>query len=211
MSRRLRLVLAVPIALAVALPVWAPGAGAAPASSAAVSPLYTRLRTLDAVLFRQIFPGVGGMALCTRVQARRERCGAITQFDAVARDRLTFEIGCQRPLSRPRTAAGVTQIALLLNRTVTGLGPLTIGGSGGTPAGFRCGVRRYTCRSTLICIRGFIPYGKRSVGLDSVSPVMSCNVRGLAAVRIASGAWDIYTVSKAPRVTDGTACPPPHY
>ena len=57
----------------------------------------------------------------------------------------------------------------------------------------------------------FIPYGKRAVGLDSVSPVMSCNVRGLAAVRIASGAWDIYTVSKAPRVTDGTACPPPHY
>jgi hypothetical protein len=104
----------------------------------------------------------------------------------------------------------VTQFALLLNRTFTGLGSLTIG-SGGPPAGFRCGVRRYTGRSTLICIHGFIPYGKRAVGEDQVSPVMTCNVRGLAALRTATGAWDIYTVSRAPRVTNGMACPPPHY
>jgi len=215
MSRRLCLGLAVPIALAVALPLWAPGAGAAPATSAVVSPLCTKLRTADPIFFRQLFlPRATSdgprLRLCTRVQSQRERCGAITQFDAGARDRLTFAIGCQPPVSRPRAAAGVTQFALLLNRTFTGLGSLTIG-SGGPPAGFRCGVRRYTGRSTLICIHGFIPYGKRAVGEDQVSPAMTCNVRGLAAVRTATGAWDIYTVSRAPRVTNGTACPLPHY
>jgi hypothetical protein len=215
MTRRLGLVLAVPIALAVAPALVVSGAGAAPASSATVSPLCTRLRTLDVRLFRQLyFPHATSdgprLNLCTRVQSQRARCGAITELDRTKPDQLTFEIGCQGPALRAHASAGVTQFALLLNRTFTGLGPLTIG-AGGPPASFYCGVRKYTGRSTLLCIHGFIPYGKRAVGVDQVSPAMSCSVRGLAALRTATGAWDIYTVSRAPRVTNGTACPTPHY
>ena len=71
MSRRLCLGLAVPIALAVALPLWAPGAGAAPARSAVVSPLCTKLRTADPIFSKPYEPG-SASAGAPKTEAPRE-------------------------------------------------------------------------------------------------------------------------------------------
>jgi hypothetical protein len=193
--------------VATALPATAAGR---PAARPAVNALCTKLKAADATLFRQIFPGRGGMSLCSQVQAHRTRCSATTTLDANARDRLSFAVGCQGGALGAR-AAGVTQFALLLNRTFTALGPVTIGSATGTSAGFDCGVRSYPGRSTLICIHGYIRYGRVGVATDLVTPNVTCNVRGLYAARTATGAWDVFTIVRAPHVVNGTQCPGPHF
>jgi hypothetical protein len=204
---RRALVVGVVLAAAVAGPAVA---GGAPRASAAANALCLKLRTADGTLFRQIFPGRGGLSLCSDVQAHRTRCSATTTLDANARDRLSFSLGCRGGTLGAR-APGVTQFALLVNRTFTALGPVTLGSSIGPAAGFRCGVRQYPGRSTLICINGFVAYGRQVVATDAVAPNVTCNLRGLYAIRTATGAWDIFTLVKAPRVLNGPQCPAPHF
>ena len=200
---------------AAALP--AATAGGSPRARSSANALCLKLRTADPAFFRQLFiprpastPDSARLSFCSQVQSHRARCRATTTLDANARDRLSYSLGCLSGPSAARTP-GVTQFALLLNRTFTALGPVTIGSSIGPSAGFACGVREYPGRSSLICVRGFIAYGKQGVSTTNVTPNTTCSVRGLYAVRTATGAWDIYTLARAPHVINGAQCPAPHF
>jgi hypothetical protein len=197
------------VAVAAALPAGAGGTGG---SAATTNPLCTQFRTADPTGFRQIFPGRGGLSLCSRIQAHREACVIQTGRDVQAPESFLFQFSCRTPVRRLRAATkAVTQFVVSLRRTVTELGSLSIGGTPPRPAGFRCGVRRYTGRSSLVCIRGFVPYGKVAFGSDKVSPNMGCDVRPLVALRVANGNWDIFAIHKAPRTLNGPPCPGAHF
>ncbi len=131
--------------------------------------------------------------------------------DLLRRDRLAFSIRCQTAGRGARAAPAVTEFYVLLNRTFTAVDPIRIGSPRGSPAGFSCGVRAFTARSTFGCVGGSIPYGKKAVGVEPVAPAASCNVHGLFAVFTARRNWDIFTIVKAPHVVNGSQCAAPHY
>jgi hypothetical protein len=178
-----------------------------------VSPLCTSFRTADPTGFRQLFPGRGGLALCTRIQAHREACVIQTGRDLQAPDNFLFQFTCRTPVRRLRAAVtkNVTQFIFSLRRTITGVGTVYVGGTPPTPAGFRCGVRSYPGRSSLVCVGGHVPYGRLALGTETVSPSMGCDVRPLVALRVANGNWDIFAIHKAPRTLNGPPCPGAHF
>ena len=200
------------VTLAAALPAGA-GGSRSPGRAAATSPLCTAFRRADPVGFRQLFPGTGGLALCSRIQTRREACVIRTERDLRAPNNFLFRFTCRPRVTRLRAAAtkAVTQFIFSLRRTITGVGPVYIGGTPPRPVKFDCGVRGYLGRSSLVCIHGSVPYGKYALGTETLSPDMGCDVRPLVALRVANGNWDIFAITRAPRTLNGPACPGPHF
>lgn len=206
----LRHLLALGLLVALALPVAAGGSGG---RAAATNPLCSRLRAADPVAFRQLFPASrGGAALCSRVQTHREACTFQTARDAQAPPRLGYGFTCRSRL-HPRRTAGrhVTQFIVSVNRTITAVDPVNIGTTPPTGTSFRCGVRHFATRSSLVCIGGSVPYGKPGVGSLTVTPAVGCDVKPLVALRVANGNWDIFAVTKAPRTLNGPPCPGRHF
>jgi hypothetical protein len=202
------LVLAGAVAVAVALPAGAGGVGG---RAATINPLCTQFRRAAPTEFRQIFPGRGGLSLCSRIQAHREACIIRTGRDLQAPATFMFEFTCRTPVRSAATKA-VTEFIVVVRRTITNLGSLSISGTPPRPARFKkCGVRRYVGRSTLVCVGGFIPYSRLLLGSEKVSPNMDCDVRPLMALRVANGNWDLFAIRKAPRTLNGPPCPGAHF
>jgi hypothetical protein len=203
---------ALPLALLVvlALPV---GAGGSSGSAARDNPLCLRLRAADATAFRQLFPASrGGMGLCTRVQTHREACTFQTVRDLQAPANMGFNFTC-RTAGHPLRTAGrrVTQFIVAVKRRIDSVQPVNLGTNPPQSTTFRCGVRGFATRASLVCIRGSVPYGKPAVGLMQVAPNMGCDVKPLVALRVANGNWDLFAVTKAPRTLNGPACPGRHF
>jgi hypothetical protein len=196
--------------VALALPAAAGGSGG---TASVTNPLCLRLRAADPTAFRQLFPASrGGLGLCSRVQAHRAACVFQTGRDLQAPAHFLYQFTCRTPRRRLRAAAnGVTQFIVSLKRTVTAVQPVTIRANPPTSTTFHCGVRPYATRASLVCIGGFVPYGKFALGTLEVSPAMSCGVRPLVALRVANGNWDIFSISKAPRTLNGPPCPGRHF
>jgi hypothetical protein len=205
-----RRVLPLALLIVLALPM---AAGGSPGSASRANSLCLRLRAADPTAFRQLFPANrGGMGLCSRVQTHREACSIQTARDAAAPANLGFGFTCRSATHPARTAGKrVSQFIVSVKRRIDSVQPVNIGTNPPQSTTFRCGVRQFSTRASLVCIGGAVPYGKPGVGSMQVTPNMGCDVRPLVALRVANGNWDIFQVAKAPRTLNGPACPGRHF